>query len=382
MLCHDRRVTSNYSIDWDSPLNADGPSRSAALRAALGLSTPELSKFIEVLHASISSAEWGFAELADLADVEQRALVSDQFLSAVDGLRDALVDAAISSRDVDAHTGPTGLPYPDAQDSLNDMLRYERLRRSVADFFDAVGTALDCLAAVLIVVVRAPFSVQRADFMQLSGLDPARAYAGAFADPVPQKQRDLWQALLAELEVSRGTGASDWLAWSLEMRNALTHRGRITNVYLPRRITGRLAVPPTRAPQKLYRYDLHLRSRPWLPAIEGMLAGENLPASWLDEPAGRTITGLRDELVRYTERLVRWASDRWTGSAQQDLVSPVNPWVLPPAPQLLFDGVSPGGTTPIAGAIGGINEEHIRLAERLRRRREGLPDVDAADPSE
>jgi hypothetical protein len=40
------------------------------------------------------------------------------------------------------------------------------------------------------------------------------------------------------------------------MRNALTHRGRITNVYLPRRISGRLAVPPTSEPHKLYRITL------------------------------------------------------------------------------------------------------------------------------
>jgi hypothetical protein len=57
--------------------------------------------------------------------------------------------------------------------------------------------------------------------------------------------------------------------------------------------------------------------------------------------------------------------------------------VLPPAPQIgSDDGVRPGGTTPIAGAIGGINEEHIRLAERLRRQRAGLPDVAGADASE
>jgi hypothetical protein len=40
------------------------------------------------------------------------------------------------------------------------MLRNQRLRRAVASFFDATGTALDCLAAVLIVVTRAPFAVQ------------------------------------------------------------------------------------------------------------------------------------------------------------------------------------------------------------------------------
>lgn len=378
-MWHDRAVTENEHIDWDAPLNADGPTRTEALHEALTLSSPELSSFRADLHSSISSADWGFPQLADLADVEQRSLVSDQFLSAVDGLVDALVDAAISARDVDLHTGPTGLPYSDAADSLNDMLRYERLRRSVAGFFDALGTALDCLAATLIVVIRAPISVQRADFTQLSSFDPAKAYAAAFAQPIPQHQSDLWEQLVAELNVLPGTGPSDWLAWSLEMRNALMHRGRVTNVYLPRKISGRIAVPLTRTPQKLYRYDLHLRSRPWLPAIEGMLAGNGLPASWLDEPAGRTISGLRDELVKYTERLVRWANDRWHDPVQQSLVPPLNRWVLPAPPQLQFDGIRPGGTTPIAGAIGGINKEHVRLAERLRRRRAGLPDVDASD---
>ena len=68
-----------------------------------------------------------------MSDVEQRALVSDQLLSAADGMLDALVDSAISVLDVDVYTGATGLPYPAADDSLKDMLRYERLRRAVAD---------------------------------------------------------------------------------------------------------------------------------------------------------------------------------------------------------------------------------------------------------
>lgn len=372
-------MRERQQFDWDAPLDTDGPGRTDALHRALGLSTPALSSFRADSHASISSKDWGFPQLADLTDVDQRALVSDQLLSAIDGLVDALVDAAITARDVDAHAGPAGLPYPNAADSLNDMLRYERLRASVAGFFDAVGTALDCLAAILIVVGRVPLSVQRADFTQLSRLDPAKPHSGAFSEPVPEHQHDLWEQLVAELDVPPDKGPTDWLNWSLEIRNALTHRGRVTNVYLPRRISGRIAVPPTRTPQSLYRYDLHLRSWPWLPAIEGMLAGTDLPASWLDEPAGRTIAGLFSELVNYAERVVRWANDCWTDPVQQTLVPPVRRWVLPSPPQLQFAGVNPGGTTPIAGAIGGINEEHIRLAERLRRRRAGLPDADVSE---
>ncbi|MGH2895691.1 MAG: hypothetical protein ACRDPM_20820, partial [Solirubrobacteraceae bacterium] len=96
VLWHHSPVTERETFDWDAPLNADGPGRTDALHRALGLSIPALSSFRADLHARISSRDWGFAQLADLADVEQRALVSDQLLSAIDGLVDALVDAAIS----------------------------------------------------------------------------------------------------------------------------------------------------------------------------------------------------------------------------------------------------------------------------------------------
>lgn len=369
-----RHLSTSTPTDWDAPLNADGPSRSAALRSALGLTATELPSFIGELHAGISSAVWGFPQLAGIPDVEQRALVSDQLLSAADGMLDALVDGAISVLDVDVHTGPTGLPYPDAEDSLNNMLRYEWLRRAVSDLFDAVGTTLDCMAAVLVVVTRAPLSVQRADFAQLSNLDPEKAHAAAFAEPVPEVQHDLWADLLAELRAAATDGPPDWLGWSLEMRNALTHRGRVTNVYLPRSISRRLAVPPTSQPQRLYRYDLHLRRRPWLPALEGMLAGPGLPDSWLDEPAGRTAEGVRDALLKFVERMMRWAAELWGADLQQRLVAPIRRWGLPAPPSIAFAGARPGGTTPISGAIGGINEEHVRLAERVRRLRESVPE--------
>lgn len=335
-------MSPSKPTDWNAPLNADGPSRSAALRSALGVTTTELSRFIGDLHAGISSAAWRFPQLAAITDVEQRALVSDQLLSAADGMLDAVADSAISVRDVDAYTGATGLPYPDAGDSLNDILRYERLRRAVADLFDAVRRTLDCMAAVLIVVTRAPLSVQRADFAQLSNLDPGKAYAGVFVEPVPQVQRDLWAELVAELSAAAAVGATDWLGWSLEMRNALTHRGRVTNVYLPRSTSRRLPVPLTSQPQRLYRYDLHLRRRPWLPALEGMLAGPGLPDSWLDEPAVRTAEGVRDGLIRLGERMMLWTTECWESDLQQRLVAPVRRWALPDPPSIAFAGIRPG----------------------------------------
>jgi hypothetical protein len=137
-------------------------------------------------------------------------------------------------------------------------------------------------------------------------------------------------------------------------------------------------VPPTNTPQSNYRYDLHLRSRPWLPGLEQMLAGPRLPDSWLDEPASRTLTGLRDELLCYCERLAAWANAQWVRQPRPAFAAPVRRWTLPIELQVTFKGVKPGGTTPVSSAIGGVNEEHLRLAERVRRRRAGLPDVGAA----
>lgn len=355
-------------IDWNAPLNDTGEVRRAAFLTALGVRAPCLDELISTLHAEISSDDWGFGRLGDVPDGEQRALVSDQLLSAVDGVRDALVEAAVAVRDCEQATGPTGLPYREADESLNDMLRYERLRTSIKQFFEATSTALDCLAAVLVVVTRAPMSVQRADYTHLTGLDPDAAHARAFAAPVPDAQRDRWRDLLAELAARAADGPRDWLPWSLEMRNALAHRGRVTNVYMPRPISGRIAVPPTNRPQSLYRYDQHLRRRPWLPEIEAMLAASGLPNTWLDEPAGRTIARLLAALVQFCDAMSRWAAQAWA-SPPPDVVAPLARWTLPNRPQIDFDGVAPGGTVGIAGAIGGVNTEHLRLAERLRRHR-------------
>lgn len=294
--------------DWNAPLNGDGRARPAALRAALGLEIPELDHFLSSLEEELSADAWGFERLSELEE-GQRALVSDQFLSAAYGLRDALTDASISLREVHQHTGPNGVSYFDKNDSLNDMLRHEQLRRSVAGFFDALGTALDCLAAILVVVTRAPISVQRADFGQLRQLDPDARHK-AFDSEVPESQKDTWRALLNALADGESVGPDGWLDWSLEMRNALTHRGRVTNIYLPRSISGQIMVPPTSVPQALYRYDLFLRRRPWLPEIEGMLVANGLPESVLDEPAGRTIEGLRSVLGSYVEALLAWAREQ------------------------------------------------------------------------
>ncbi|MCW2984739.1 MAG: hypothetical protein JWR63_2309 [Conexibacter sp.] len=364
-------MSTDQPADWDAPLNANGNARSAALRAALGLRFSELAAWDTELHGTFSSEAWGYPQLADIADVEQRAIVADQLLGSVDGVLDALTDAGIALHQLRELTGPNGVKYSDPAETLNDMLAGERLRGSVAAFFDAAGTALDCLAAALIVVVRAPLSVQRADFIGLVGrLDPGKDYAAQYSQPLAEVQSDLWRDLLTEIEVGRTAAEpAGWLDWTLETRNALTHRGKATMVFLPRPITGKLLVPPTPRPESYYRYDMHLRKRPWLPGMEGLLRAESFEDTWLDEPADRTLAGLLELFCGFCDRLAGWARRAFQPAWQQHLLAPASRWELPDSPVLSFAGISPGGTVPLSGASGGIDREHVQLAERVRLRR-------------
>jgi|GEM_PF-5379269 len=353
-------------VDWDAPLQLSGDERTAALRAALGLDCPELDAFLEMLDAELTADAWGFEQLVEL-EGEMRALVSDQLLSAAYGLQDALADASAARREVHMSTGTEGIPFPRAEDSLNDMLRGLTLRRAVADFFDALGTALDCLAGVLVVVTRSPLSIQKADFGQLRSLDPD-VKAKKFPAEIPDVQRQLWRErgeALASAE--QETGPEGWLDWSLEMRNALTHRGRVTNILRPRETSSRLVLPHTAV-----GYDFYLRRRPWLPEIEGLVAADDLLDSILDEPAGQTIDGLHGALLAFAERLVGFAHQHW--SNEGDLVAPVELWRLKPGPEIDFAGIEPEAKVEPSEGISGINQEHLRLAERVRvARQQGEP---------
>ncbi|MEA2188624.1 MAG: hypothetical protein QOK16_3635 [Solirubrobacteraceae bacterium] len=350
-------------VDWNAPLNATGEERSAALRTVLGLRTPHLDAFIAALDSELSADAWGYPQLAEVEDVEQRARVSDQLLSAASGLRDALTDVHISVREFIEQTGPNGLPFADGDDTLNDMLGSEQLQRALASFFRSVGTALDCLAACAIVVARLPVSVQMADINVLIKLDAEEEHKKVFRNGVPAEQRGLWRDLASCHANASAAGPRDWLAWALETRNALTHRGRVTSIYVPRPVSGQLRVDRKLGPHR-FRYDLHLRRRPWLPEIESMLAAGRYPDTWISEPAQQTIGGIAEVLVAYCEALVEWCRREWALEVRQ-LEAPIARWMLHPAPEVHFEGIAPARQS-INAAIGGINTEYFALAERLR----------------
>ena len=111
-----------------------------------------------------------------------------------------------------------------------------------------------------------------------------------------------------------------------------------------------------------------LTRRPWLPEIEGLVAADDFLDSTLDEPAEQTIDGLHGSLVAFTESLVAFARKHWANEG--DLVAPVERWRLQLGPGIDFAGIDPETRIQPTEGIGGINQEHLRLAERLRQARQ------------
>jgi hypothetical protein len=93
----------------------------------------------------------------------------------------------------------------------------------------ALGSALDCLAAVAVGVLRMPFSIQRASFVDLTKAIPAKTLAAA-----TPKQQQLWTAIAQLCETHRRKPPAGWLDWLSGMRNLNVHRARQVHILLQR----------------------------------------------------------------------------------------------------------------------------------------------------
>jgi len=98
-------------------------------------------------------------------------------------------------------------------------------------FFRAIGSLLDCLAQVVIIVAGLEVAVRKAGWGDLSRhLEPANlARRPNGADAV---------RLLDPLGKVDASGPAGWLAWSLDMRNMLVHRPRRMTFSVARRERG------------------------------------------------------------------------------------------------------------------------------------------------
>lgn len=331
-----------------------------------GLRLPRLRALAERLQVDLDPDAWGYAQLGDLANVEQRAVVSDQLIASVQGVRTNLLELALSLSDYHALAGD-GLRIPRPEHWTEDFERHLRVEMAQVAVFRALGSVLDCLAAVAIVVLRIPRAPTYADVRDLERLGDlaARFPEGSSARAALQTAADVHQHRL-----------TSGLGWALEMRNAVVHRGRQIGFMLSRPDQASLAIvtsDPTAMARRRGRADVYLHRRPWLPEMEHLAdSADGIQGQWINEPVQITMQALREDLVEIVDGLSDVLLFAWDGpGAAGMLPAPSEKWVVRDPPDVDFAGYAPKATFAPIGQIhvNPATAVRIEIAERLRRRR-------------
>jgi hypothetical protein len=269
---------------------------------------------------------WGLTRFAGIEDVTDRAVASDLVVSSLEGARTAVIAVGLRERQHAELLGPNGRTMPGPETGLKEHLELLELDACVTDCFRAVGSAMDCMVAAAVLLTGAPLRVQRAEgswFLRRPDQD--------YRPSIPVVQEDAWDDVATGAAREGDSPKRGWLAWSLEMRNSVVHRGRLLRTWLnrPRRGPGvPLLVRTDTDPVYLMRMEPHLRRSPWLPDMHA-LTTQDRPATdlWLPEPAQRTLEHVRNGTVRVVERAARALTAIWDGG-MPDFVWPADEWDL------------------------------------------------------
>jgi hypothetical protein len=326
----------------------------------LGLGLTPLRELVDLLFDCFSADAGGLPGLGDLP-VRERAVISDQVLMAAQGALTNLVEARIQEGDLQA-TLADGSRY--SSRNVDEVEQEMRQALLVIGLFRAVGSALDCMAAVAIATARLPLSVRRASVTQILGVRPTTAAS--------TELRNVWTELRDLVDRESNT-PPDWLRWTLEMRNALMHRGRQLSLSVQRPIDLPDIALPRTAMREVFedrvRFDRHFRKRPWLPDIEHLADDQvDLTTAMLSEPEARTARGIVDATDRFLAAVAGWAAPLWR-RPPPGLSSPTNLWRSEAPQSIAFDGFAP---EPFKVDIGGglvspRDFERLALAQRLRK---------------
>jgi hypothetical protein len=270
---------------------------------------------------------WGLARFAGIADVTDRAVASDLVVSSLEGARTAVIDVGLRERHYRELLGPNGRTMPGPETSVDEHVELLELDACVTDCMRAVGSALDCVVAASVLLTGAPLKVQRAEgswFLRRPDQDRRPS--------VPAVQEDAWDEVATAAAREGDSPSRGWLAWSLEMRNAVVHRGQLLRTWLnrPARRAGipQLLVPTDTDAAYLMRMEPHLRRSPWLPDMHALTSqGRPVTDLWLPEPTQRTLEHVRNGTVRVVERAAQALNAIWS-DGMLDFVWPTDKWDL------------------------------------------------------
>jgi hypothetical protein len=324
----------------------------------LGLTVASLDALGERLNADFRGETWGFAQFADVGDRRLQSIISDQVLAASEAILTNLLETRVAEMDYGEATAG-GARYGVGID-LEDV----REDSQIVEFYRAFGSTLDCLAGVSVGVLRIPRSVVKASMRRdLFDLDPSKT-----SDPATANAWGLFRRRLDEL---RGGPPDRWMDRALLYRDAAVHRPRQLNMQLQRPSMTPLLLPPSAA-HLTWRFDTHLRRKPWLPDLEHLAADEPIERLYLHEPAATTMRGLIERLNEAVETLARELLEVWESVGSGKLRLAVPNWSLPDELDVNFEGFAPDQKAT-GDIIRGHPQTAIRLglAEQLRQHEHG-----------
>jgi hypothetical protein len=325
--------------------------------ASIGIQSDRLRALEDRLEEDFRAADGGYASLRELPML-QRAVVSDQVLVGSQGVIRNLTEARLHEQDINDLLAD-GVRFAEATPTAHE--HGARVDLSFVGFFRGIGSALDCMAATAIGVLRLPLSIRRASFPRLLSLDEGTA-----------RREPAWR----ELKDLLSTHADDppgWLRWTLEMRHALMHRPRLMSLLVQRETPeSRLWIPASAAKMLLrerLRFDPHFRRRPWLPDMQHLADQQlgGLPEAVFGEKAAQTVRGCYEASNRLIEDLAAFLLDKWDDAQVGAVAPPAEVWALEEALAINFEGFAPAPLRSdlAGGVISPHDEERVRLAAEL-----------------
>ena len=131
-----------------------------------GLTIGAAATLEDLLAACFQEADFGFRQFADIEDLWCRAVLSDETRQAAAGVLENLNETYIHEDLFRKRIGD-GLPYAGTGSPGSVFREHDEAELHVAGFLRAVGSTLDCLAAVSFGVLRAGWNIRKADWEQI-----------------------------------------------------------------------------------------------------------------------------------------------------------------------------------------------------------------------
>ncbi len=338
-----------------------------------GLPFEGMREMDSTLNEDFRAADWGFRQLTDITNLEQRAVVSDQIAQAASAIPDNLLEMK-SQLEALNETCDGAFRHPSAETAAMDGKQTRMARMNVTDFFRAAGSTLDCMAAVSIGILRTPLSIEKASFSQL-----IRGLEMHLKGDVPQHQRNSTANFDSMIESVKNDPWPGWLSWTSDMRNVCIHRARRLFMMLPvdeDKPSTKLHVVtdnPYDVLMSTSRYMPHLPTKPALPELLNLGTSSGINEVYLNEDAVQTASAISFVVTDLVEKITAQLVDIWQGkdNSPANFKAPECAWQLPEVQSATFQGTSQNKQDVEADFIvmspGAI--ERPRLAEAIRAER-------------